>query len=353
MHKIHSSSAFTIFYPTSTQANQIIHLVCIPALFWSWCVALCCTAASALPLGLQDLLPPNLTRRVVETGLLLPQTPPVPTLAPNASYEALPPASGAALTPRTRSLRLSVPLFTPGLALWAMYAVYYAFLDPVAGSLIGLIYLAIYCSAASCAACRTRRLLAANPSLHTQRAKLEAPPPPTHPLPRFAAQGSGALGLSALGFAGVVQFLGWAAQLGPGHAFFERRKPALADSLAQAFLLGPLFIWFEVFFFFGYRPALQREVQRLVDKQLAAWGVKKKGKQPGRGRQQQQRKKGAAGDGDDDAAAAKAAEYKREMLRRIAEEARAKAEQEGDAPRRGSNRRVRSKSPPQRRQSKK
>ena len=51
---------------------------------------------------------------------------------------------------------------------------------------------------------------------------------------RFTAQGAGALGLSVLGFAAAVQVAGWAVQLGPGHAFFERRKPALADSLVQA-----------------------------------------------------------------------------------------------------------------------
>lgn len=136
------------------------------------------------------------------------------------------------------------------------------------------------------------------------------------PLPahRFTAQGTGALGLSVLGFAAAVQVAGWAVQLGPGHAFFERRKPALLDSLAQAriaqassashhsapqpsrligrltppctavpqaFLLAPLFIWLEVFFVFGYRPKLKRDVEKLVEKQLAAWGVKEA---KGRGR---------------------------------------------------------------------
>lgn len=34
--------------------NQLIHLMCIPALFWSWCIALCSIYATTLPGGLLD-----------------------------------------------------------------------------------------------------------------------------------------------------------------------------------------------------------------------------------------------------------------------------------------------------------
>ena len=42
------------------------------------------------------------------------------------------------------------------------------------------------------------------------------------------------------------------------------RAPALLDSLDQAFLTAPLFVFMEVFFFFGYRPKMQEEVMTQV-----------------------------------------------------------------------------------------
>ena len=69
----------------------------------------------------------------------------------------------------------------------------------------------------------------------------------------------------------MVHVLGWAMQLGPGHAWSEKRKPALADSLLQSLLLAPLFVWMEVLFVAGYRPALHAAVQERVQQQLAKW----------------------------------------------------------------------------------
>ncbi|KIY93909.1 hypothetical protein MNEG_14054 [Monoraphidium neglectum] len=68
-----------------------------------------------------------------------------------------------------------------------------------------------------------------------------------------------------------VQVLSWWAQIHPGHAICEGRKPALMDSLVQAFLLAPLFVWFELLFPLGYRPKLRAELERRVDKEIAAW----------------------------------------------------------------------------------
>ena len=42
------------------------------------------------------------------------------------------------------------------------------------------------------------------------------------------------------------------------------RAPALLDSLDQAFLTAPLFVFMEVFFFFGYRPSFHAEIMQVV-----------------------------------------------------------------------------------------
>lgn len=59
---------------------------------------------------------------------------------------------------------------------------------------------------------------------------------------------------------GAVFVLSWAAQA-VGHAFFERRRPALVDNLFQVFV-APLFVVAEWGFSFGLRRQLQDEVAR-------------------------------------------------------------------------------------------
>jgi uncharacterized membrane protein YGL010W len=76
---------------------------------------------------------------------------------------------------------------------------------------------------------------------------------------------------SAAWWALGVQVVSWYMQIHPGHAVFEGRKPALLDSLAQAFALAPLFVWFELLFLLGYRPRLRDEVEKRVERDVAAW----------------------------------------------------------------------------------
>ncbi|MCI3205077.1 MULTISPECIES: Mpo1-like protein [Pandoraea] len=64
----------------------------------------------------------------------------------------------------------------------------------------------------------------------------------------------------ALTVFGVLFVGGWIVQLIGHH--FEGRKPALLDNLFQIFI-APMFLMAEVFFHFGYKPGLQREVQEL------------------------------------------------------------------------------------------
>ncbi|MBU6493991.1 MAG: DUF962 domain-containing protein [Burkholderiales bacterium] len=52
---------------------------------------------------------------------------------------------------------------------------------------------------------------------------------------------------------------GWIFQL-VGHRF-EGRKPALLDNFWQVFI-APIFLMAELFFHFGYKPGLQREVEQ-------------------------------------------------------------------------------------------
>ena len=48
---------------------------------------------------------------------------------------------------------------------------------------------------------------------------------------------------------------------------------ALLDSVLQAFLDAPLFVWYEVAFACGYDPALKQELDAAVEKQHAAWDL--------------------------------------------------------------------------------
>jgi len=100
-------------------------------------------------------------------------------------------------------------------ALLALYALYYLRLDPVAGSL-------------------------AAPILAVMTATANATPmAPTSVLALHVA-------------AWVAQFV--------GHGVFEKKRPALVDSLFQAFLIAPFFALLEVLFALGYRQDLALRV---------------------------------------------------------------------------------------------
>lgn len=74
----------------------------------------------------------------------------------------------------------------------------------------------------------------------------------------------------AWGWAIGLHLFSWYMQIHPGHGIFEKRKPALMDSLVQAFALAPLFVWFELLFLLGYRRELYKQLQARVAEVLAA-----------------------------------------------------------------------------------
>lgn len=82
----------------------------------------------------------------------------------------------------------------------------------------------------------------------------------------FAALGPAA----AWRWAAITHALSWALQIGPGHAYFERRRPALVDSFWQAIATAPLFVFVEVLFALGWNGALRERVGKGV-----AAGLKK------------------------------------------------------------------------------
>lgn len=49
-----------------------------------------------------------------------------------------------------------------------------------------------------------------------------------------------------------------------GHGVFEKRAPAVLDNPIQPILLAPFFVWFEILFYFGYRPELQARIEEKV-----------------------------------------------------------------------------------------
>ncbi|KAI9485739.1 MAG: hypothetical protein EXX96DRAFT_546297 [Benjaminiella poitrasii] len=66
-----------------------------------------------------------------------------------------------------------------------------------------------------------------------------------------------------------------------GHGFAEKRSPKLLDNLVQALVSAPYFVFFEVLFFFGYRPQLYKEVMIEIKKDVAEFRAKKDAKNGG------------------------------------------------------------------------
>jgi uncharacterized membrane protein YGL010W len=116
--------------------------------------------------------------------------------------------------------------------LLAAYSVFYLLLEPVAG--------------AAWAAC------VGLPTYVTAAAFAAAAPAP-------------------LAWAAAVQVVSWAAQIVVGHAWLEKRRPALLDSFFQSLALAPFFVFYELLFLLGYRPALRAEVAARARADIAAW----------------------------------------------------------------------------------
>lgn len=68
--------------------------------------------------------------------------------------------------------------------------------------------------------------------------------------------------------------VGWIVQF-IGHGVFEKRTPALLDSLLQALVLAPFFILFELFFLFGVRLDLKKRVDARVEVNIANFRASK------------------------------------------------------------------------------
>lgn len=54
--------------------------------------------------------------------------------------------------------------------------------------------------------------------------------------------------------------LGWVCQFA-GHAFYEKKRPALVDNLLQSLVLAPFFILFELLFKLGFMPELHAQLE--------------------------------------------------------------------------------------------
>ena len=124
---------------------------------------------------------------------------------------------------------------TAAFAPWSLYAVLYIFLDPVAGTAATLLYFLLL--------------------LHAQR---------------FAA-----VSAHPLLVAGGVHASSWFFQVAIGHALIEKRRPALLDSLVPSLALAPLFVFMEVAFDLGYRPALRERVEAETRLKRQKWKASK------------------------------------------------------------------------------
>lgn len=72
-----------------------------------------------------------------------------------------------------------------------------------------------------------------------------------------------------------IHVVAWIAQF-VGHGKFEGRAPALLDNLVQALFLAPFFVWFEVLFYFGYRPELRSRLEKAVEQEIKRFKDTKK-----------------------------------------------------------------------------
>lgn len=78
-------------------------------------------------------------------------------------------------------------------------------------------------------------------------------------------------------YAGAVFAMSWIGQFA-GHGVFEGRAPALFDSLFQSLVLAVFFVYLEILFALGYRPALHKRLQNRVGLAVAEYRSSKANK---------------------------------------------------------------------------
>jgi len=80
-------------------------------------------------------------------------------------------------------------------------------------------------------------------------------------------------------YATVLHLASWFFQVAIGHQVFEGRAPSLLDSFLQSLVMSPLFVWFEVLFFFGYCPTLYKDMKNRVALNMVEYNKEKRAKQ--------------------------------------------------------------------------
>ncbi|KAK1940041.1 putative endoplasmic reticulum membrane protein C16E8.02 [Phytophthora citrophthora] len=79
----------------------------------------------------------------------------------------------------------------------------------------------------------------------------------------FVVEGAKAMDVHSMHVALAIHATAWILQF-IGHGVFERRKPALFESLDQAIITAPMFVLLEILFPLGYRPDLYQRVMKQV-----------------------------------------------------------------------------------------
>ncbi|KAI8871731.1 DUF962-domain-containing protein [Ramicandelaber brevisporus] len=68
----------------------------------------------------------------------------------------------------------------------------------------------------------------------------------------------------------IIHVVSWIMQFA-GHGFAEKRAPALLDSLVQAMVMAPFFVFYEVLMFLGYRPSFRHRMEEETKKRIAVF----------------------------------------------------------------------------------
>ena len=67
--------------------------------------------------------------------------------------------------------------------------------------------------------------------------------------------------ITAIKYALYIHFICWILQF-IGHAIFEKKRPALLDSLSQSFIMAPLFVILEICFITGTLKNLEQKLKK-------------------------------------------------------------------------------------------
>ena len=229
------------------KVNQIIHLIFIPAIWWSINVWMCCKLGRALLCF------------ALLCSILLHRGRGVFSHVDRNRLPSILPAD----VPILKMSNLSIKNYeiNYGTLMLTVYCGYYCTLHFFSGAIFSLFLTAVHLQA-SVVVTNEKKKMKKDKSKKKEDFDLPSSSSSSSSLSKSGKQVAEPMTWKRIAF--IIHAVGWFMQIVPGHGIYEGVKPALVDSLGQALGVAPFFAFMEGLWMVGLANDLKEKVAFLV-----------------------------------------------------------------------------------------